>query len=212
MNVQLFVHVNSPRRGGAGRGARAAGRVPRVRCCRTWRVGRGLDPRLGSFSEPAMGRDLRASECKMHHYLECQNTFYPISAPRRRWRPAVPRPPRPSGPGRGRPGTGRARRVPGSSGVRGPARPRSVHGRSIACEVASLGRGAPTRHVASSISAPRRVQRNTARMLLSAIYVAHRRAMATPRPARGRDPRPSGTHERWAKRRGSAGASLTARD
>jgi hypothetical protein len=66
--------------------------------------------------------------------------------------------------------------------------------------------------VASSISAPRRVQRNTARMLLSAIYVAHRRAMATPRPARGRDPRPSGTHERWAKRRGSAGASLTARD
>ena len=87
MNVQLFVHVYSPRRGGAGRGARAAGRVPRVRCCRTWRVGRGLDPRLGSFSEPAMGRDLRASECKMHHYLECQNTFYPISAPRRRCRP-----------------------------------------------------------------------------------------------------------------------------
>ena len=196
MNVQLFVHVYSPRRGGAGRGARAAGRVPRVRCCRTWRVGRGLDPRLGSFSEPAMGRDLRASECKMHHYLDCQNTFYPISAPRRRCRP----------PSAVRVGDDLGRAVRAACpGRAGSAVPR-VHGPSM--DAPSHARLRSVEHLRS---APRPAEYRS-HAVVGHIYVAHRRAMATPRPARGRDHRPSGTHERWAKRRGSAGASLTARD
>jgi hypothetical protein len=203
MNVQLYVHAYSPRRGGAGRGARAAGPGARAACSvlshvasRTW-------------SRPAARLVLRASHGSRFTSLRVQDAslfrvpkhILPDLGPASPLAPCrVPSAEVRSGSGTtwDGPCAPRARVERGPRSRASTVRPWTLH-RMRGC-------------VASSISAPRRVQRNTARMLLSAIYVAHRRAMATPRPARGRDPRPSGTHERWAKRRGSAGASLTARD